>query len=140
MILDAENRMLLVTDTFDGFVVEIDMSHFDVVGQIAAVDGKSVILRCDRDFTGAEVFDWLVSATVAEFEFVSRAAKDVPEDLVSEADAEDRGFANELLYFFVDVAERGRIAGAVREEDAVRVLGEDFGGGCGGGDDFDLEA
>ena len=46
----------------------------------------------------------------------------------------------QLAEFLVDVAERGRIAGAVGEEDAVRVFREHLGGGGGGVDHLDLEA
>ena len=51
------------------------------------------------------------------------------EQLVAEADAEDRALADQLADGVDDVAERRRVAGAVGEEDQVGVLGEHLLGG-----------
>ena len=60
------------------------------------------------------------------------------EQLVAEADAEDRHLAEQLADASDGVAgDRGRVAGAVREEHAVGLAGEDLGGRRGGGHDLD---
>ena len=132
--------MIAVAHAFDGAVVEVDVGDLDVGGEAGGIDGEAVVLAGDGDLAGAEVFDGLGAAAVAEFEFEGFAAEGVAEDLVAEADGEDGGFAHELVDFLVDVTERGGISGAVGEEDAVGIAGEDVGGFGGGGHDVDVEA
>ena len=131
--------MLAVAHAFDGVVVEVDVGHLDFRRKRVGIDGESVVLRGDRDFSGAQVLDRLVAAAVAEFQLKGGAAEGVGEDLVAEADAKNRELADERADFLVDVAERGRIAGAVGEEDAVGIFREHFGGGGAGIDDLNLE-
>ena len=102
------------------------------VGQRIGIDGEAVVLGGDGDFAGAQILDRLVAAAVAELQLEGRAAEGVGEDLVAEADAEDRELADESRDFLVDVAEGGGIAGAVGEEDAVRIFRQHLGGGGGG--------
>ena len=82
----------------------------------------------------------MIGAAVAEFELVGLAAEGEAEELVAEADAEDGLLADELA----DVGDLGDeglgIAGAVGEEDAVGVEGEDVFGGGERGDDGDAAA
>ena len=140
VVLDAEDRVGFVAHAFDRLVVEVDVGDFDFGRERIGVDREAVVLRSDGNLSGAEVLDRLVAAAVAEFQFEGAAAVGVGEELVAEADAEDRFFADELAEFAVDVAERGRVAGAVGEEDAVGIFGEDFGGAGGGVHHFDFEA
>ncbi len=90
------------------------------------VDGVVVVLRGDFDLAGVEVLDGMVGAVVAELELVGLAAKRQAEDLVAEADAEERRLAGEVADVLLRVVEGLGIAGAVRKEDAVGVHGEDF--------------
>ncbi len=83
------------------------------------------------------ILDRLVSAAVAEFEFVGGRAHGQAEELVAEADAEDRLFADEIFEGGLDVVDGLRVAGAVGDEDAVGLVGEDFVGGGVGRDDGD---
>ena len=124
--------MGFVAHAFDRLVVEVDVRNFDFRRERIGVDGEAVVLRSDGNLSGAEVFDRLVATAMTELQLEGGSAVGVGEKLVTEADAEDRFFADELAEFAVDIAERGRIAGAVGEEDAVGIFGEDFGGaGCG---------
>ena len=54
------------------------------------VDREAVVLRGDLDLAGLEVHDRMVRAAVAELELEGLAAAGEAEDLVAEADAEDR--------------------------------------------------
>jgi len=140
VVLDGEDRGVAVAEAFDGLVIEIDVGDLDVGGEGVGVDGEAVVLAGDGDRAGAEVFDGLVAAAVAEGEFKGFSAEGVAEDLVAEADGEDGFTAEELADLVVDVVEGGWVAGAVGEEDAVGVEGEDIGGGGAGVDDLDGEA
>ena len=125
---------------FDRLVVEVDVGDFDFGRERIGIDGEAVVLRSDGNLSGAEVLDRLVAAAVAELQFEGAAAVGVREELVAEADAEDWFFADELAEFAVDVAERGWVAGAIGEEDAVGIFGENFGGAGGGVHHLDFEA
>jgi len=81
----------------------------------------------------------LVRAAMAEFEFEGFSTEGTGEDLVAEANAEERFFADELAGGFTGVIQGLGIAGAVREENAVGAKGEDFVGRGGGGEDGDIK-
>ena len=98
---------------FDGAVVEVDVGDFHVRRQRVRVHGEPVVLGGDGDPSGAEVLDRLVAAAVAEFQLEGGATEGVAEDLVAQADAENRDLAEQLPDFVVDVVERRRITGAV---------------------------
>jgi hypothetical protein len=68
-------------------------------GQRVGIDGEAVVLGGDGDSSGAQVLDRLVAAAVAELELEGFAAEGVGEELVAEADAENRLFADELAEF-----------------------------------------
>ena len=72
-----------------------------------------------------EVLDRVVGAAVAERQLERLEADGAAEELVAEADPEDRPLADELADGRDDVVERGRVAGPVGEEDEVGVVGED---------------
>ena len=74
----------------DGVVVEVDMRDLDISRQRITIDRKTVIVRGDLDLAGVEIFDRLIAAAMAEFEFVCLAAKNLAENLMPEADAEHR--------------------------------------------------
>jgi len=65
--------------------------------------------------------------------FVGRATEGGGEQLVAEADPEDRDAPDELADLARDARKGGRVAWAVREEDAVRPEGEHFVGAGGAG-------
>ena len=52
MILNAENRQSFVLQARDRLVVEINVRDFDFGGQARGIDGKTVIVRGDFDFSG----------------------------------------------------------------------------------------
>ena len=98
MVLDGENREISMSEGFAGAVVEVDLCDDDVwVFEGIGVGGEAVVLGGDEDFACGEVFDGLVGAAVAEFEFVGFSAEGVGEDLVAEADAEDGEVADEFF-------------------------------------------
>ena len=81
----------------------------------------------------SQVLDRLISAAVAEFQFIGPAPVGKTENLVAEADAENGFFAEQLPDGVDNTFYPLGVAGAVGEKDAIRVHGQDsFGiGGCG---------
>ena len=139
MILNREDGQTAVTDAFQRSVVEIDMSRLQVAGQVVLLDREAVILRGDLDLFGEAVQHRLVGPAVAEFEFEGVAAEGEAEKLVAEADAEYRLAGGDQVFHRLNgVADGGGVPGAVREEDAVGIVGEHFLGRRGAGDDRDL--
>src|SRR5439155_10241980 len=104
------------------------------------LDGEAVVLAGDFDSAGVEVFDGLVAAAVAEFQFKSFSADGAAEELVAEADAEDGDFAEDALEWSDGVVEGGGVAGAVGDEEAVGAMVHDFFGGDVGREDGYFDA
>src|SRR5882724_10780817 len=130
MVLHREYRLRAVTQAFDGLVVEIDVRDLDIFRQRRRIDGKAVVLRCDLDLARLEIFDRVVRAAMTELQLEGLAAKRETENLVAEADAEKRHAGGDDGLRVVDgICQRRRIAGAIAEEHAVGIRGEDFGGG-----------
>ncbi|MEY3457592.1 MAG: hypothetical protein RL215_749 [Planctomycetota bacterium] len=140
VVLDTEDWQSFMSDTFNGLVVEVDMSDFDIVREAGDIHGEAMILRSNFDAAGAFIEHGLICAAVSEAEFVGSAAEGESQQLESEADAEDRFFADEVADGIDGVGEWFRIAGSVGEEDAVGVECEDFAGGSGTGNDGDAAA
>src|SRR5271168_1861810 len=94
-----------------------------------------MVLRRDFHFLRGEIFYRVGRAVMAELQFECAAAESEPAKLVAQADAENRHAANELANVCDGVADRFGIAGAVREENAIRFQGKHILGGSLCGDD-----
>src|SRR5438477_5526649 len=113
MILHAEDWQLLVPHSFDRIVVQIDVTHFDVCRKRLRIDGETVILRGDGDPAALQIFYRLVRATMSELQFECRSAKREAEDLMAEANSEDRFLAHQVPNGFVSVRQRRWIARSI---------------------------
>src|SRR6266436_2124880 len=99
MILHAENRLGLVSHSFNGLIVEIEAVHRHIGGKGVGINGEAMILSRDFDLAGLQVFDGLVRAPLAEFQFEGLATKCLAENLVAQADSENR---NAALHQIID--------------------------------------
>ena len=61
-------------------------------GKLFGFEGVAVILAGDVDFSGRQIFDRMVGAAMAEFEFIGFAAERLPQQLMAQTDAEHRAF------------------------------------------------
>ena len=92
--------------------------------------GEVVVLAGDLDRAGRQVLDRVVGAVVAERQLDRLAAECPAEQLVTEADAEDRHPRPEQVGDDAGGAgDLGRVAGTVGQEDPVGLEGECVGGG-----------
>jgi len=103
VILHRECGQFFVTEPLDGIIVEVDVGDLNVVWKRINISGKSMVLSGNGYFAITQVFDRLVASTVTKFEFVGAASKCVGEYLVTETDAKNWSFAEELFNFGMDV-------------------------------------
>src|SRR5437773_6416595 len=89
VILHTKDRQFLVTHSFDCAVVQVDVGHLNLGGERLRIDGEAVILCGDRHFAGAQIFDRLIRAAMAEFQLECRSAKSEPENLMTKTNPED---------------------------------------------------
>ena len=92
---------------------------------------EAVVLACDLDLPGGQILDRVVGPAVAEAQLVGLEADRAAEELVTEADAEDRQAADEAAHLRDQVVERRRVPRAVDEHQPVGRVLEDL--RCGGG-------
>jgi hypothetical protein len=128
MELRGENRQRAVAEAFERSVVQVPVSGLDLRRKRPFVHGEAMILRRDRDRRRPQVRHRVVCAAVAELQLEGLPAKRETKKLMPEADPEDRLLVEETLDRADLRSERGRIAGAVGEEDAVRLRFEDRAG------------
>ena len=114
VVLDGKGFLALAKDSLVRVVVEVQVRQFDVlIRKRVHIDAEAVVLAGDFDLAGLEILDGVVGAAVAKLELVSLGAEGESENLVAEADAEDRDFAEQLFDGFDGVLDRGRVAWAV---------------------------
>ena len=122
-----------MAEAFERLVVQIHVGDFQLVEiERIGVDGESVIVRGDFDLSGDLIQHRMIGAAMAELQLVGLAAQREAQDLMAQADAEDRDFADQFADLRGLVVERLGIAGAVREKHAVGLQRQHiFGGGAG---------
>ena len=104
------------------------------------IDSESVVLRSDFDFAGFKIFDRLIGAAMAELQFEGFSAERLAENLVAEANAENRKpLLTRSLTALHGVAERGGIARAVGKKNAGGFVLQRFRGWSGRRDDLHFE-
>ena len=119
VVLHAERGERLMSQPFDSAIVQVDVSCLDIAWQALIIDREAVVLRGDLDLAVALIDDGLIDTTMAELELEGLRSECLAENLMPQADAKDRHLAQERMHGFDGVADGSRIAGAVREEDAV---------------------
>ena len=133
---DALDGAIVRTCVADARTSEIGVEFFTGF----AFERESVILRGDGNTSGG-VFDHRdVHASVAELHLVGRASERATEDLVAEADTEQRQLPGQYLAGQGDVRIRcRRVPWAVGQEDSVGIQVENLLDAGGGGDDVDAD-
>mmetsp|Transcript_56273 Transcript_56273/g.101140 ORF Transcript_56273/g.101140 Transcript_56273/m.101140 type:complete len:315 (-) Transcript_56273:450-1394(-) len=123
--LDREPRLLLMSDTFIGGVVRICEQGRPAIWQARVIHCKAVVLRCNVAAARAQVHARLVHATVSELHLVSLGACSNGQQLVSQANAENR-HCWPLLHHLAEDLHGGdallRVARSVAEKQPVELL------------------
>ena len=127
MVLDGKDRHVPVPQPLDRPVVQVHVGHLELrrawdPGLRSPLDRESVILRRDQDAAGRELLHRVISAAVAVRHLDRVRAEGEAQDLMAEADPEDRhACVRDLAHRCRARSHRRRIAGTVREKDAVRL-------------------
>ena len=127
VVLDREDRPAVDGEAFQRAVEEGDVGGRDAAGQRAGRDLETVVLAGDLDPPCRQLLDRMVGAAVAEGHLPGLGAKREGEQLVAEADAEERqpaGYQPLDDRHGID-ARRGGVSRPVGEKDAVRLVRED---------------
>ena len=76
---------------FERLVVQIDVRQLDfALRQRIGIDGEVVVVRRDLDLAGRQLLYRMIAAVVSELQLVGLAAEREPDQLMAQADAEDR--------------------------------------------------
>src|SRR5260370_34155512 len=109
-----------MAQAFQRAVVQVDVGELDLaLLQRIRVNREIVIVGGDLDLAGVELLHRMVSAVVSEFEFESLAAESNPDQLMSQADAENRLLAHQFANATHGIVAGLRISWAIRQENAV---------------------
>src|SRR5215471_15281772 len=90
VILHREDRLALDTQALVAAVEQRDVRHLDVSGQGLRDYTKAMVLAGDLDLAGLDVLDGMICAAMADRHLFRAAAECQAQELVAEADAEDR--------------------------------------------------
>src|SRR5205814_7602659 len=121
VVLHAEHGELGVTQALARSVVQVQVARLPTAaGERRRIDGEAVVLRRDLHAPGREILHGMVGAVVAEGQLVGLATGRESDDLMAEADTEDRHAADQGAHAVHQIGYALRIAGAVRQEHAVR--------------------
>ena len=99
MKLYREEWILVVTHALEGVVIEIyvsDLCIFRIEG--LRVHRKPVVLRSDVHFFRALVAHRMVSPVMAKLQLEGTRPQRLSDELVTQADAEDRELSDQLCY------------------------------------------
>src|SRR5262245_29631865 len=91
MVLHREDRPLAVPEALAGAIVEVEVRRLPAErGHRSRIDREAVVLGGDLDLPGRRVLDRMVGAVMTEGQLVRAPARRETENLMTEADAEDR--------------------------------------------------
>ena len=113
VVLDAECPEVRIPEPLGGTVVEVVLDRGLPRREGFGDDDESMVLGGNLDLAAFAVLHRLVDPMVAEFELLRPPPDRLPQDLVAEADAEDRDLPQDRPDRLDDGGERRRIAGAV---------------------------
>src|SRR5690606_8856921 len=134
MVLNRVGRQAAVAQARHGPIIEVDMGHFDLgFVQGAGIHGEPMVLGGYLHLARAQILYGMVRAAMPELELEGFSAQEIGQQLVAEADSENRLHPEQGFDGIDGIIQLGRVAGAVGEEYPVRIEGQDFFGRGGGG-------
>ena len=124
VVLDAERAVFLAHNAFDRIVQNIDVRHREPrlrngIGSHCI----GVILRSDLDPPCGQILYRVIAAAVTEFQLISLGTISERQDLMAQANAEDRAGAAKCFHGFDRLRHIRGISGAVGDHDPIRIQG-----------------
>ena len=114
MILHGEYGKPLMPHPFRSLVVEVDLSQFNFFRiERMKVDAEPVVLGSDGDFSSLKIFDRLICTSVTEFQLKRLSSKGQSQELVPQANSEDRFFPDQLANGFNCIRQPLRVPWAI---------------------------
>ncbi len=130
VVLHAEGQLAVDAQSLADAVVEVDVGHRRLAGERVGVDGEVVVLAGDLDLARGEVAHRVVAAVMTERQ-LDRAGADRPaEQLVAEADAEDRHLPSRPWIVSTPYEDIAGSPGPLLRNTPSGSSGEDVGGAC----------
>ena len=122
VVLNGEERYLLVNKPFESAVIQIHVAQFNVrIVERLDVHAKPVILRSDFHLPCRQVFHRLVCAPMAELELERLPSQGQSDQLVPQANPENGPLADLRPDGIDRIGDCCRVSGPVAQEKAVRV-------------------
>src|SRR5579872_2683279 len=97
MTLEAESRPVLQRDSLQRAVEQRAMRGPDILRQRGLIDGEPVVLAGDEDPPGFQILHGMVRAVMAELHLHGASTHGQAQDLMPQADAEQRQVGLEQL-------------------------------------------
>ena len=125
--LETESRCVGQFDALEGIVKKGPVRELHVFRQTAFIDGETMILAGDHNLAAGQVLYGVVGPVVAELHFYGFCAGRQTQQLVAETNTKQgklsaNQFANRADCVFTGFG----VAGAVGQEDAIRLQGDYF--------------
>ena len=131
MALEAERRAVGARKTLQRAVEQRHVRDAHVRRQGCTVNREAVILAGNHHAPGVEILHRMVGAVMAKLHLHRARAAREPEQLVAEADAENRNAGSEQFTDRPDcIIARFGIARPIRQENSVRLVRERVFGGA----------
>jgi hypothetical protein len=91
VILHAKERQILMPQTFQRLVVQINVSQFHfAIRQRIRINCKVVVVRGDFDLPRLQLLHGMIPAVMAKFQLESFSAQCDSSELMSQADSKNR--------------------------------------------------
>src|SRR6516165_5112374 len=130
VVLHGKHRLADHPQALVAVVEEREMRRLDILGQAFRVNDKPMVLAGDLDLAGLKILDRVIRSAVTASHLVGSAAERQCQHLVTKADAEHRFTRLQQVaqHGYRVGASRGRVTGAVRQENAVGPMAHDVRG------------
>jgi hypothetical protein len=113
MVLNAEGGQILMSHAGDSVIVQVAVCDFEVGWESRFLNGETMVLGSDFHFSCFFIEDRLVGTAMTKLQLESLGSTGERQELMSQANAEDRFLAQQIANRANGVSQRLWIARAV---------------------------
>src|SRR5580704_12726648 len=122
VILHAEERQVLVPQAFESLIVQVDVREFYfALRQRIGIDGEVVVVCCDFNLPGLQLFHRMIPAVMSELQLESFSAESDAGKLMSQTNSKDWLATHQAPNRIHRVGAGLGVAGAIREKYSIRL-------------------